>query len=115
MLPEHLKRAGLHLIRRPGARLFFYTRTGWMMWNVFVSSLLAGATAVLYDGSPTYPSADLLWKIAAEAKVTHMGASPTYRAAMKSAGLRPAQYHDLSRLEMVTVSGSPCTPELFEW
>jgi acetoacetyl-CoA synthetase len=100
---------------RPGARLFFHTTTGWMMWNVVVSSLLAGATAVLYDGSPTYPSADLLWQIASEAKVTHMGASPAFLAAMQSAGLRPAQHHDLSRLEMVTVSGSPCTPELFEW
>jgi acetoacetyl-CoA synthetase len=115
MLLEHLKLVNLHFNLRPGARLFFYTTTGWMMWNIVVSSLLAGATAVLYDGNPTHPSPDLLWKIAAEAKVTHMGASPTFLGAMRSARLEPGRDYDLSALEMVTVSGSPCTPELFEW
>lgn len=115
MLLEHLKLVSLHLNLRPGARLFFYTTTGWMMWNIVVSSLLAGATAVLYDGSPSHPSPDLLWRLAAEAKVTHMGASPTFLSAMQSAHLEPGRHYDLSALEMVTVSGSPCTPELFEW
>jgi acetoacetyl-CoA synthetase len=115
MLLEHLKLVSLHLNLRPGARLFFYTTTGWMMWNVVVSALLAGATAILYDGSPTHPSADLLWRLAAEAKVTHMGASPTFLAAMKSGSIRPGDLHDLRHLEMITVSGSPCPPEVFEW
>jgi len=115
MLAEHLKLVRLHLNLRPGARLFFYTTTGWMMWNVVVAALLAGATAVLYDGSPTHPTPDSLWRIAAEAKATHMGASPAFLAAMKSAGIRPRDRFDLASIELITVSGSPCTPELFAW
>ena len=115
MLLEHLKLVNLHLDLRPGAKLFFYTTTGWMMWNVVVAALLAGATAVLYDGSPGYPSADVLWRIAAEVGATHMGASPTFLGAQRAAGIRPMDLCDLRNLEMITLSGSPCSPELFAW
>ncbi|MDB6087897.1 MAG: acetoacetate--CoA ligase [Gammaproteobacteria bacterium] len=115
MLLEHLKLVNLHLDLRPSARLFFHTTTGWMMWNVAVAGLLAGATIVLYDGSPTHTSPDLLWRIAADAKATHMGMSPTLMTMQKSAGIRPIEKHALDGLEMITVSGSPCSPELFEW
>lgn len=115
VLLEHLKLVNLHLDLGPRARLFFYTTTGWMMWNVSVAGLLTGATIVIYDGSPTHPSADLLWQIAADAKVTHIGMSPTFMSVQKSAGIRPIERHALGHLEMITVSGSPCSPELFEW
>jgi acetoacetyl-CoA synthetase len=115
MLLEHLKVVQLHFDLRPGSRLFFYTTTGWMMWNVVVAALLAGATAVLYDGSPVHPSPDLLWRLAADTKATHMGASPTFLTAQKAANIRPVDRYDLSALQMITLSGSPCSPELFEW
>lgn len=115
MLLEHLKVVRLHLDLRPGHVLFFHTTTGWMMWNVVVAGLLAGATAVLYDGSPLHPDADRLWAIAEAAGVTHFGASPTFVQGMQRAGLRPGARHDVRGLEMVTVSGSPCTPESFAW
>ncbi|HVO46811.1 MAG TPA: acetoacetate--CoA ligase [Steroidobacteraceae bacterium] len=115
MLLEHLKLVHLHLDLRPGARLFFHTTTGWMMWNIVVAALLAGATAVLYEGSPLHPAPDALWRIAAEVRATHMGASPTFIAAQKNAGIRPKDRYDLSDLEMITLSGSPCSPELFAW
>jgi len=115
MLLEHLKLLHLHMDLRPGARLFFYTTTGWMMWNVAVAALLSGATVVLYDGSPTHGTADRLWRIAAEGQVTHMGASPTFLQSQKAAGIHPCEDLDLHALEMITVSGSPCSPEHFSW
>lgn len=115
MLLEHLKLIHLHMNLRPGTRLFFHTTTGWMMWNVVVAALHAGATAVLYDGSPVHSGPEFLWELAAQAGVTHFGASPTFVQLMQKAGLRPGERYDLSKLEMITVSGSPCTPETFAW
>jgi acetoacetyl-CoA synthetase len=115
MLIEHLKVVRLHFDLRPGSRLFFYTTTGWMMWNVVVAALLAGATAVLYDGSPVHSAPDLLWRLAAEVRATHMGASPTFLTAQQTGGIRPIDRYDLNALRMITLSGSPCSPELFAW
>lgn len=115
VLLEHLKLMSLHFDLRPGKVMFLHSTTGWMMWNLIVASLLAGSTAVLYDGSPMHPEPGFLWSLAERAKVTHMGASPTFVQMMEKAGLRPGERYDLERLEMVTVSGSPCAPETFAW
>jgi acetoacetyl-CoA synthetase len=115
VLLEHLKLMHFHINLKPGSVMFFYSTTGWMMWNVLLAALLTGAAAVMYDGNPAYPSADFLWKLAADTRTTSFGASPTYVQAMERAGLRPGASHDLSALESVVVSGSPSTPETFEW
>jgi acetoacetyl-CoA synthetase len=115
VLVEHLKVMHFHLNLRPGSTMFFYSTTGWMMWNLLLAALLTGSAAVLYDGSPAYPSPDLLWKLAADTGATSFGASPTYVQAMERAGLQPGRTFDLSRLESIVVSGAPSTPETFEW
>lgn len=115
VLLEHLKLMHFHLNLKPGSVMFFYSTTGWMMWNILLASLLTGAAAVLYDGNPAYPAPDLLWKLAAETRATCFGASPTYVQMMEKAALRPGSSFDLSRLESIVVSGAPSTPETFDW
>jgi acetoacetyl-CoA synthetase len=114
-LLEHLKLMHFHFNLQPGGVMFFYTTTGWMMWNLLLAALLTGATAVLYDGNPAFPTPDFLWKLAADTAVTSFGASPTYVQMMEKAGLRPGEKFDLSRLDSIVVSGAPSTPETFEW
>lgn len=114
-LVEYLKLLHFHMDLGPGDRLFFYTTTGWIMWNVLVSSLMTGASAVLYDGSPAYPGLDSMWKIAAETGTTAFGASPTFILMMAKAGIEPGRQFDLSRLRAISVSGAPATPETFAW
>ena len=115
ILIEQLKLQRLHLDLRPGDRMFFFTTTGWMMWNFLVSSLLIGVRPVLYDGSPTYPSADVLWRLAQDSRVTLFGASPAYVDLMSRAGIVPAQKYDLSCLRTVMPAGSPVSPECTAW
>ncbi|MFA7279942.1 MAG: acetoacetate--CoA ligase [Sterolibacterium sp.] len=115
MLVEHLKLMHFHMDLRPKSVMFFYTTTGWVMWNLVLASLLTGSAAVLYDGNPAYPSPDVLWKMAADTGTTNFGASPTYVQIMEKMGLQPGQQHDLSKLEAVLVGGSPATPETFAW
>ena len=115
ILVEHLKLMHFHIDLKPGSVMFFYSTTGWMMWNVLLAALLTGATAVLYDGSPVHPDQGFLWKLAAEAGATCFGASPTFVQMMEKAGVRPAETYDLSRLQSVVVSGAPSTPETFAW
>jgi acetoacetyl-CoA synthetase len=94
---------------------FWFTSTGWAVWNVTVTGLLLGATVVLYDGSPTYPSADRLWELAEEAGVTWFGAGAPLMVNWMREGARPAQRHDLSRLRTVAVTGAPMPAEGFHW
>jgi acetoacetyl-CoA synthetase len=115
VLVEHLKLMHFHLGLRPGANMFFYSTTGWMMWNLLIAALHTGSSVVLYDGNPAYPSLDFLWKLAADTGVTSFGASPTYVQMMEKAKLNPGQAHDLSRLESIVVAGAPSTPETFDW
>lgn len=114
-LLEYLKMMHLHMNLGPDSVMFFYTTTGWIMWNVLLSSLLTGASIVLYDGSPAHPEADTLWEIAAETGVTCFGASPSYVQMMEKGGVVPKERYDLSRLQAVSVSGAPATPETFAW
>lgn len=105
----------LHFDLGPGKRMFFYTTTGWIMWNIMVSGLATGASIVLYDGHPAQPGPERLWRITAEQGATLFGASPTYVQSMEKAGIRPRELVDLSRLDTVLLSGSPSTPETFAW
>ena len=99
----------------PNRRTFFFTTTGWMMWNALVSALLGGTSVVLYDGNPAYPGPDLLWKLAEESEATGFGASPTYVQIMQKIGIVPKDRFDLSHLRSVLLTGSPVTPESAAW
>jgi acetoacetyl-CoA synthetase len=114
-LVEHLKLMHFHMGLTPDSAMFFYSTTGWMMWNLVIAGLLTGSAAVLYDGNPAYPTPDLLWKLAADTGATNFGASPTFVQMMEKAGLRPGEKYDLSKLEAVVVAGAPSTPETFAW
>ena len=115
VLIEHLKLMHFHLNLRRGGVMFFYSTTGWVMWNILLSALTVGASVVLYDGSPVHPDPGLLWKLAADTRATNFGASPTFVQMMEKARLKPGETHDLSALEAVLVSGAPSTPETFAW
>lgn len=113
VLVEHLKAARLHCDLAPGKCAFFYTTTGWMMWNALLSGLAAGAAVVLYEGSSVAGGIDLLWRLAAETRATHFGASPTLVRLMKQAGVQPGTAHDLSHLQAIVLGGAPATPDVF--
>ena len=115
VLVEHLKLMHFHLDLKPGSTMFFYSTTGWMMWNLLMAALLTGSSVVLYDGNPSYPESDSLWALAEETGATFFGASPTYVQMMEKADLVPGQKFDVARLESVLVAGAPSTPETFEW
>ncbi|NGY04503.1 acetoacetate--CoA ligase [Solimonas terrae] len=114
-LLEHLKLLHFHLNLGPESVMFFYSTTGWMMWNLLLAALLTGSAVVLYDGNPAHPSPDFLWQLAADTGTTSFGASPTYVQMMEKAGLVPRERFDLSRLESIVVAGAPSTPETFAW
>ena len=116
ILLEHLKKLNLHVDAQAGDRVFWFTTTGWMMWNFLVSGLLTQATIVLYDGNPGYPSLDRLWDLAAETGVTCFGTSASYLSTCMKEGVEPAGGgRDLSALRAVGSTGSPLAPEGFEW
>jgi acetoacetyl-CoA synthetase len=115
MLLEQLKKLHLHLDAQPEDRVFWFTTTGWMMWNFLVGVLLTDASIVLYDGSPGHPDMDVLWNLAADAGVTTFGTSASYIAACMKAGVEPAVGRDLSALRAVGSTGSPLAPEGFGW
>jgi acetoacetyl-CoA synthetase len=115
ILLEHLKVLNLHVDGRAGDRLFWFTTTGWMMWNFIVSGLLTEAAIVLYDGNPGYPDMGALWDLAAGAGITTFGTSAAYISACMTAGVEPGEDRDLSRLRAVGSTGSPLAPEGFDW
>ena len=112
---EHLKALALHQDLGPGSVFFWYTTTGWMMWNYLSGGLLAGATLVLYDGSATYPGTDALWRLAARTGVTYFGTGAPYLMACAKAGLSPGRDLDLSAVRGIGSTGSPLPPEGFDW
>jgi acetoacetyl-CoA synthetase len=115
ILLEHLKKLHLHVDSHPGDRLFWFTTTGWMMWNFLVSGLLTRAAIVLYDGNPGHPDMGVLWDLAARAGVTMFGTSASYIAACMKDGVEPGAGRDLGRLKAVGSTGSPLAPEGFDW
>ena len=114
-LLQHCKEHTLHCDLRKGDMLFYYTTTGWMMWNWLVSGLASGASILLYDGSPFANGAKTLWDIAKMEGVTHFGASPRYYMTLEKEGYLPAESFVLDRLRCVMSTGSPLLPESFDW
>jgi acetoacetyl-CoA synthetase len=114
-LLQHLKEHRLHSDVKPGDKLFFFTTCGWMMWNWLASGLAAGATLVLYDGSPLHPGPGVLWEMAADEGVTIFGTSPRYLAALEKAGFRPRERHGLAVLRTMLSTGSPLGPEQYDY
>jgi len=115
ILLEQLKKMWLHLDARAGDRVFWFTTTGWMMWNFLAGVLLTDAAIVLYDGNPGHPTMDRLWDLAAETGITCFGTSASYLAACMKAGVEPGAGRDLSALRSVGSTGSPLAPEGFHW
>jgi acetoacetyl-CoA synthetase len=114
ILIEQLKKR-LHLDLRSGDRMFWFTTTGWMMWNFLVGCLLSDAAVVLYDGSPGHPDLGFLWGLAERAGITCMGISPGLLASCEKAGIEPGRDYDLSALRAIGATGSPMAPESFRW
>ena len=112
---EHLKQLGLHFDLGPGDRFFWFSTTGWMMWNLLISGLLVGSTIVLYDGSPAHPSLDALWRLADKHRITHFGTSAPYIQSCLKEGLRPRDHFALPALRAIGSTGAPLTPEGFDW
>ncbi|MBA3331865.1 MAG: acetoacetate--CoA ligase [Actinobacteria bacterium] len=115
VLLEHLKKAHLHLDVHAGDRFFWFTSTGWMMWNLLVGTLLSDAAVVLFDGNPGHPDLGKLWDLAESTRMTCFGTSAAYIAACMKAGVEPAAGRDLSSLRSVGSTGSPLAPEGFRW
>jgi acetoacetyl-CoA synthetase len=115
ILVEHLKQAALHLDLGPEDRFFWYTSTGWMMWNFLVAGLLVGSTIVTYDGSPGHPTTGALWEVAARTRATVLGTSAAYVIASRKAELHPGRDLDLSAVRCIGTTGSPLPPDGFRW
>ncbi|MCO6187074.1 acetoacetate--CoA ligase [Rhizobium sp. L1K21] len=114
-LLQHIKEHQLHCGIQPGERLFYFTTCGWMMWNWLASGLASGATLCLFDGSPFYPDGNVLFDYAEQEKFAIFGTSAKYIDAVRKGGLVPKQSHDLSSLRMMTSTGSPLSPEGFDF
>jgi acetoacetyl-CoA synthetase len=115
ILMELLKEVSLHNDVRPGDRFFWFTTTGWMMWNYMMGGLLHGATAVLYSGSPSFPDLDCLWDFVEKTETTFMGGSAPYFASCAKAGLEPRSTHSLRKLRGIGSTGSPLSSDSFDW
>ncbi|MEM9930718.1 MAG: acetoacetate--CoA ligase, partial [Bacteroidota bacterium] len=115
VLLEHLKYMAFHNDAKAGENFFWFTTTGWMMWNFLQASMLVGAVPVLYDGSPGYPSLDRLWTLAEELPIHHFGTSAPYLTACMKRGLAPGKIADLSALRSLGSTGAPLPPEAFDW
>ncbi|MDI1460475.1 acetoacetate--CoA ligase [Catellatospora sp. KI3] len=115
ILLEHLKMLALHHDLGPGDRYFWFSTTGWMMWNYLVSGPAVGAAVVLFDGNPGAPDLGMLWRLAEEAGMTYFGTSAPYLLACRKEGLVPREVADLSKLRGLGSTGAPLPAEGFEW
>jgi acetoacetyl-CoA synthetase len=115
ILVEHHKVLALHNDLGPGDRFFWFSTTGWMMWNYLVSGLLVGATPVLFDGDPGHPDLGALWRMAGDVGVTFFGTSAPFLLACRKAGIVPTEVADLSALRSVGSTGAPLPAEGFDW
>lgn len=115
VLIEHLKQLAFHLDLGEGDRFFWYTSLSWMMWNYQLAGLLVGATIVCYDGSPSYPDHDQVWRLADELEIKVLGTSPAYLQESEKAGLQPGRDLDLSALRTIGATGSVVTAGSYEW
>ncbi|WP_269933375.1 acetoacetate--CoA ligase [Aminobacter sp. HY435] len=114
-LLQHLKEHQLHAGLRAGDRFFYFTTCGWMMWNWLVSGLASEATLLLYDGSPFHPDGNVLFDYAAAEKMTYFGTSAKFIDSVRKAGLKPIGSHDLATVRTISSTGSPLSPEDFQF
>ena len=115
ILLEHLKMLALHSDLGPGDRFFWFSTTGWMMWNFLVSAPAVGSAIVMFDGNPGAPDLGELWRLAETAGMTYFGTSAPFLLACRKAGIVPRELADLSRLRAVGSTGAPLPPEGFRW
>ncbi len=115
ILIEFHKFQGLHMDVKPGDNFFWFSTTGWVMWNILQGSMVCGATAVLFDGSPGWPDMDVLWDLAEKTGMTSFGTSAAYLTACMTQGLEPGKKYDLSRLRVIGSTASPLSPAGFGW
>lgn len=115
ILLEQYKYLGLQFDLKRGDRMFWFSTTGWIMWNILVSSLLHGATAILFDGNPAYPDMDSLWKLAESTRMNVFGTGAPFLIACMRQGMDPAAKFDLSQLNVMGSTGAPLSPEGFQW
>lgn len=115
VLLEHLKYVSFHNDVKPGERYFWYTTTGWMMWNFVQATLLVGATIVLYDGSPGHPHISELWEFAEHVQINHFGTSAPFILACMNKGIVPKEDYSFKALRSISSTGSPLPSEAFDW
>jgi acetoacetyl-CoA synthetase len=115
ILVEQLKKSMLHLDLHEGDRMFWFTTTGWMMWNFLIGCLFSDAAIVLYDGSPGHPDLGRLWTLVERTAITCMGVSAGFLTSCEKDGVEPARDFDLSTLRSIGSTGSPLPPEGFHW
>ncbi|MCB8945219.1 MAG: acetoacetate--CoA ligase [Ardenticatenaceae bacterium] len=115
ILLEHFKNTVFHNDLKPTDRFFWFSSTGWMMWNYIVGSLLSGASVILYNGSPGYPDMNALWQLAEASGMTYFGTSAAYVSACMKAEIKPNEQFDLSRIRAVGSTGSPLSLPGFAW
>jgi len=114
-LMEHYKYLAFHNDVHKGERFFWYSTTGWMMWNFVQASFLMGATVVLYEGSPAYPDLNTLWSFAEKARINHFGTSAPFIVACMKAGIKPGEKFNFDILRSISSTGAPLPPEGFDW
>ena len=115
VLIQHMKEHQLHCDLGEDDRVMYFTTTGWMMWNWLVSVLASGSTAVLFDGAPTAPNTARLFDIVDSEKITLLGVSAKYIDSVRKAGIEPRTSHNLQSLCTICSTGSPLSPEGFDW
>jgi acetoacetyl-CoA synthetase len=115
ILLHHMKELMLHSDLKREDTIFYFTTCGWMMWNWLTSSLSVGASLVLFDGNPFHPDPGALWKMAQDEGITLFGTSAGYLAALEASGTKPAQDYDLSSVRAILSTGSPLSPEQFDY
>ena len=115
ILLEALKFTHFHLNLGPQSCMFYFTTTGWVMWNILFSGLIAGSAIVMYDGHPMHPGPDALWKLAQDTGMTLFGASPAWLSQQMKLGIEPGTTYDLSRLNSILLGGAPVMPEQMQW
>jgi acetoacetyl-CoA synthetase len=112
---EHLKSLAFHHDLGPDDRFFWFSTTGWMMWNLLISGLAVGSTIVMFDGNPAHPDLAMLWQLAERLEITYFGTSAPYLLQCRKEGLVPHDVADLSRLRGVGSTGAPLPAEGFRW
>jgi acetoacetyl-CoA synthetase len=115
ILLEHFKALTFHGNLTSQDRFFWYTSTGWMMWNFLTGGLLIGITIILYNGSPAYPDMNALWKLAEDTEMTYFGTSAAFISACMKAEVEPGRDHDLTRILGIGSTGSPLSGDGFRW